>query len=440
MKMQTEITRSAELFARAQKVLPGGVSRNAILRSPHPAYVDHGEGCRVTDIDGVTRIDFSNNMASLIHGHAHPEIVRVVSEQMARGTAFMMGTEAEVLYAEHLCSRSPSFEMLRLVNSGTDAIMVAIKASRAHTEKYKIAKVEGAYHGVYDYAEVSQAPTPSNWGSEDHPQSVPLVHGTPDSTLHDVVVLPFNDTERAIKLLNEHADEIACVLLDLMPHRAGLNLADPGYLEAIQNWVRENNSLLVLDEVITFRTEYGGLQSRYNITPDLTALGKIVGGGFPIGAVAGRAEIMDVLNPGSKRYLFPHSGTFSANPISTSAGYAAMKLFDQAAVKRLNALAERATAGINKAIASTGARASVTGGGSMLRVHMKENAPRNFRESFNTDAEKARLATLLEHLFDAGFIMVNTCSATLSTPMTEVEIDALVAAMESGFAKIASMP
>ncbi|HNO78286.1 MAG TPA: aspartate aminotransferase family protein [Phycisphaerae bacterium] len=440
MKMQTEITRSAELFARAQKVLPGGVSRNAILRSPHPAYVDHGEGCRVTDIDGVTRIDFSNNMASLIHGHAHPEIVRVVSEQMARGTAFMMGTEAEVLYAEHLCSRSPSFEMLRFVNSGTEAIMVAIKASRAHTEKYKIAKVEGAYHGVYDYAEVSQAPTPSNWGSEDHPQSVPLVHGTPDSTLHDVVVLPFNDTERAIKLLNEHADEIACVLLDLMPHRAGLNLADPGYLEAIQNWVRENNSLLVLDEVITFRTEHGGLQSRYNITPDLTALGKIIGGGFPIGAVAGRAEIMDVLNPGSKRYLFPHSGTFSANPISTSAGDAAMKLFDQAAVKRLNALAERATAGINKAIASTGARASVTGGGSMLRVHMKENAPRNFRESFNTDAEKARLATLLEHLFDSGFIMVNTCSATLSTPMTEVEIDALVAAMESGFAKIASMP
>ncbi len=440
MNTQIDLSRSAELYERAQRVLPGGVSRNAILRSPHPAYVAYGKGCRVTDLDGVTRIDFSNNMASLIHGHAHPEIVRVVNEQMARGTAFMMGTEAEVLYAEHLCSRSPSFDMLRFVNSGTEAIMVAIKASRAHTDKFKIAKVEGAYHGVYDYAEVSQAPTPDTWGDEDHPRSVPLVHGTPDSTLRDVVIIPFNDTDRAIKILNEHAGELACVLLDLMPHRAGLSLADPDYVEAIQNWVRDNDALLVLDEVITFRTEFGGLQSRYDIKPDLTALGKMIGGGFPVGAVAGRADIMDVLNPKSQRYLFPHSGTFSANPISTSAGLAAMKLFDQKEVARLNALTDRAIDGIKKAIDSVGACACVTGSGSMFRVHMKEEPPNNFRDAFNTDAEKKRLAALLEHLFNEGFIMINTCAATLSTPMTESEIDALVAAMESGFAKIASLP
>ncbi len=440
MNTRTDLSRCADLFARAQKVLPGGVSRNTVLRSPYPAYADYGKGCHVTDLDGVTRIDFSNNMASLIHGHAHPEIVRVVNEQMARGSAFMLATEVEVQYAEHLCSRSPSFDMLRFVNSGTEAIMVAIKASRAFTGKFKVAKVEGAYHGGYDYAEVSQAPTPETWGSHDKPHSVPLVHGTPESSLRDVVIIPFNDTDRAIKILNEHAHEVACVLLDLMPHRVGLNLVKPEYIEAIQKWVADHDALLVLDEVITFRSEYGGLQTRYGIKSDLTALGKMIGGGFPVGAVAGRADVMDVLNPKSHRFLFPHSGTFSANPISMSAGLMAMALFDQKEVARLNALTDRAIDGIRKAIDTTGACACVTGGGSMLRVHMKEEPPHNFREAFNTDAEKMRLATLLDHLFSEGFIMINTCSATLSTPMTEIEIDALVAAMESGLAKIASMP
>jgi glutamate-1-semialdehyde 2,1-aminomutase len=436
----TEVSRCAQLFARAQKVLPGGVSRNTVLRSPHPSYAAYGQGCRVTDLDGVTRIDFSNNMASLIHGHAHPEIVRVVNEQMARGSAFMMATEAEVLYAEHLCARCPSFDMLRFVNSGTEAVMVAIKASRAFTGKYKVAKVEGAYHGGYDYAEVSQAPTPETWGSHDKPHSVPLVHGTPEAALRDVIIIPFNCAERAIRILDEHAHEVACVLLDLMPHRVGLNLVKPEYLEAIRKWVSAHNALLVLDEVITFRSEYGGLQTRFGIKPDLTALGKMIGGGFPVGAVAGRAEVMDVLNPNSHKFLFPHSGTFSANPISTSAGLAAMQLFDEKETARLNKLTDRAIDGIERAIASTGVCASVTGGGSMLRVHMKEEPPHNFREAFNTDAEKQRLTTLLDHLHHEGFLMINTCTASLSTPMTEEEIDALVAAMESGFAKIASMP
>ena len=157
--MQPDLSRSAALYERALKVLPGGVSRNAILRAGGPTYVEYGKGCRVTDLDGVTRIDFSNNMASLIHGHACPEIIDAVTEQMTRGTAFMMGTEIEVRYAEHLCSRNASFEKMRFMNSGTEAIMVALKAARAFTGRPKIAKAEGAYHGVYDYAEVSQGST-----------------------------------------------------------------------------------------------------------------------------------------------------------------------------------------------------------------------------------------------------------------------------------------
>jgi glutamate-1-semialdehyde 2,1-aminomutase len=439
-KPASSLSRSAELFERGKRVLPGGVSRNTVLRSPHPAYAAYGEGCRLTDLDGVTRIDFSNNMASLIHGHAFPPVVEAVTRQLERGTAFMMATEAEVEYAEHLCSRSPAFEQVRFMNSGTEALMVALKASRAFTGRPRIAKVEGAYHGGYDYAEVSQSPTPETWGSVDHPNSVPLAFGTPASALNDVVIIPFNDVDRAIAILDEHAEDLACVLLDLMPHRVGLHFADPEFLQAIRDWTCRNGSLLVFDEVITLRAEYGGLQTRYGIEADITAMGKIIGGGFPVGAIAGRREVLDVMNPGSSRYLFPHSGTFSANPITMTAGLTAMQHYDKAAVKRLRELDQRAMKGIEEAAARTGARACVTGGSAVFRVHMKERPPRNFREAYLSPEEAARLRTLLDHLFDAGFIMINTCSATLSTPMTEVEIDALVAAIGEGFEKIARMP
>ena len=412
------MTRSEKLYKKALALLPGGVSRNTVLRTPHPPYADFGEGCRLTDIEGVTRLDFSNNMASLIHGHACPEIIQAVTEQLARGTAFTMATEIEVRYAEHLCSRNSSFEKLRFVNSGTEALMAALKASRAFTGRSKIAKVEGAYHGQYDYAEVSQSPNPETWGSIDHPNSVPMAHGTPESALGDVVVVPYNDAERAIAILSEHADELACVLLDLMPHRVGLRPADAEFVETIRGWTEQHGVLLVLDEVITFRCEFGGLQEQYNITPDLTALGKAIGGGFPVGAITGRKDVMDVMNPLADKVLFPHSGTFSANPITTTAGLAAMEKFDASAVARLNALAKRAIKGIEHAIHETGVTACVSGGGSMFRVHMKEQPPRNFREAFLTPEENQKLQTLLDHLFDAGFLMINTCSAALSTPMT----------------------
>jgi glutamate-1-semialdehyde 2,1-aminomutase len=436
MTDQRTRSRSADLYARALELLPGGVSRNTVLRDPHPIYADHAEGCRVTDIEGVERIDFSNNMASLIHGHAHPAIVEAVTRQLRRGTAFMVATEIEVSFAEALCRRNPGFEKIRFVNSGTEAVMHALKAARAFTSRPKIAKVEGAYHGLYDYAEVSQTATPATWGSLDRPVSVPVAHGTPAGALEDVIVIPFNDVERALALLDANRDQLACVLLDPMPHRVGLSPVDAEFVGALRDWTRKNEALLVFDEVITFRSEVGGAQEWYEATPDLTALGKAIGGGFPVGAITGRADVMDVMNPRAERVLFPHSGTFSANPITMSAGLAAMQLFDAAAVERLNALARRAVTGIEAAIRRTGARACVTGGGSIFRVHLKERPPRNYREAYQPPDEVARLRVLLDHLFDSGFMMINTCTATLSTPMGETEIDALVAAIESGLAKL----
>ncbi len=429
-------SRSAELFERAKKVMPGGVSRNTVLRAPYPPYVAYGHGCHVTDIDGVTRIDFSGNMASLIHGNAYPPIVEAVKAQMERGSAFMMATEAEVLHAEHMCSRSAGFERIRFVNSGTEAVMAALKTARAFTGRPKIAKAEGAYHGGYDYAEASQAPTPATWGSVDHPNTVALTHGSPQSALQDVVILPFNDVDRSIAILDAHKHDLACVLLDLMPHRVGMNPAAPAFVQAVREWTAANGSLFVADEVITYRTEVGGLQSRYGVLADLTCMGKVIGGGFPVGALAGRADVMDVMNPGAAKVLYPLSGTFSANPITMTAGRIAMEHFDAKAVAKVNALGDRARAGIEAAIARTGVSASVAGGGSMFRVHMKASVPQNYREAFATPAEAKALKTLLDHLFEEGFLLIGTGTCMINTAMGNDEIDSLVASIEAGFKRV----
>jgi glutamate-1-semialdehyde 2,1-aminomutase len=429
-------SRSAALYERARQVMPGGCSRNTVLRKPHPLYVEKGAGCYVTDIEGVTRIDYANNMASLIHGHAHSAVVEAVTAQLQKGTAFTLATEVEIDFAEHICSRNAAFENIRFVNSGTEAVMGCLKAARAYTGRPKIAKVEGAYHGLYDYAEISQTAIPSNWGDAHSPASVPVAYGTPEPVLHDVIIFPFNQPEQALEILNRHRDELACVLLDLMPHRVGLVPASQEFVHAIYNWTRENNTLMVCDEVITFRSNYGGAQEWYNVRPDLTAMGKMIGGGFPVGALVGRQDVMSVMDPLADKVLFPHSGTFSANPVTMTAGLVSMTLFDQTAVTNLNRLADTARANIAEAIQVADIPACVTGGGSMFRIHMKAEIPTTYRAAYMTPKESKIIQVLLDHLFDNGIIMINTCSGTLSTAMTLKEIEILTETLLAGFRKI----
>jgi glutamate-1-semialdehyde 2,1-aminomutase len=434
--MSAETSRSRQLYERALRVLPGGVSRNTVLRRPHPYYAARGEGCHVTDIEGVRRIDFANNMASLIHGHAHPAIVEAVASQLRRGTAYTFATAVEVLFAEHLCGRAAGFEKIRFVNSGTEAVMCCLKAARAYTGRPKIAKLEGAYHGVYDYAEVSQTAGPPNWGDADHPRSVPVAHGTPRAALDDVVVIPFNRIEATLAILDRHAEELACVLVDPLPHRIGLIPATAEFISALRDWTTRNRALLVFDEVITFRSGHGGAQEWFAVRPDLTALGKIIGGGFPVGAIAGRSDVMEVLNPLADRVLLPHSGTFSANPITMTAGLAAMELFDREAVERLNALGARARRQIAEAIRAADFPACVTGAGSMFRIHMQPDPPRDYRDGY-VDALKSRLIkALLDHLFDNGIMLINTCTGALSTPMGADEVDRLTEVLLEGFRRL----
>jgi len=436
--IETELKPSAssKLFHQACRVLPGGISRNTIFRKPHPYYVEGASGCHMTDIDGVQRVDFANNMASLIHGHGHPAIVEAVTKQLQKGTAFTMATEVEIRFAELLCDRNPGFEKIRFVNSGTEAVMAMIKAARAFTGRPKIAKVEGAYHGSYDFAEVSQTAGPDNWGDLEHPNSVPVAVGTPQSVLDDVVIIPFNDPERASLILDQYADQIACVLIDPMPHRVGLIPATNEFINAIYQWTRKSGALLAFDEVITFRTQYSGAQAGYEVTPDLTALGKIIGGGFPSGAITGSNEVMKVLDPREEKVLLPHSGTFSANPITMTAGRIAMEMFDQQAVTRINQMATKARSQITEAIKLADIPACVTGGGSIFRLHLKPEPPQNYRQAWVNPETGQLIKTLLDHLYQEGFMMINTCSAALSTAITETEVEQLSEAMLSGFKKI----
>ena len=425
------------IYRDALEVLPGGVSRNTLYRKPRPHYVDRARGCHVTDISGVTRLDFANNMCSLIHGHAHPAIVEAVSGQLARGTAFTMATEVEVRFAEHLCRRIESVDKIRFTNSGTEAVMVMIKAARAYTGRPMIAKAEGAYHGTYDYAEVSQTAGPANWGDLDEPNRVPVARGTPQGALDDVVIFPFNDTQRTLALLDRHADRIGCVLLDPIPHRIGLFPVDPAYLQAVHDWTRRNGALLAFDEVITFRSSYGGAQQWYPVRPDLTALGKIIGGGFPVGALAGRDAVMRVLDPSLDAIPLPHSGTFSANPMTMTAGLVAMELYTRDEVERLNALAENARKQLREAVEVAGIPAMVNGAGSMFRIHLGlSEEPVGYRQVLPDKQRSVWLKKLLDHAHEQGIMLINTATGALSTPMTQQEIDRLSEALLAVFRAI----
>lgn len=428
---------SEKIYSEAVEVLAGGISRNTIYNYPYPHYVSHAKGCYVTDVEGVSRIDFANNMASLIHGHSHPAIIEAVTNRLQGGTAYTLATEEEVSFAKLLKQRVPGFEKIRFVNSGTEAVMAVIKAARAFTGKYKIAKAEGAYHGIYDFTEVSQTANPSNWGPIDKPNSVPVVYGTPPSVLNDVFIFPYNDTERTLAILDQHADEIACVLIDPIPHRVGLVKGTDEFVEALYNWTRKNGALLVFDEVVTFRTNYSGAQENYSVKPDLTALGKIIGGGFPIGALAGRTDVMNVLDPRLSKILFPHSGTFSANPISLTAGYVAMQMFDRQAVESINNLTQKAVEQISEAIKIADVPVCITGAGSMFRFHLGVNPPSSYREAYqNADVSKL-FKEIIDYLFyKENIMMINTCACMFSTAITQKEVDILTEAMKNAFIEL----
>lgn len=422
---------------RALASLPGGNTRSTVFMQPYPIYAARGEGCRVWDVDGNEYIDCINNFTSLIHGHAHPVLVEAARQQLALGSAFGLPTASEIDLAELLASRLPSVDQVRFANSGTEAVMMALKAARAFTGRPKIAKCEGAYHGSYDYAEVSLDPKPGEWG-RNAPVSVAYAKGTPDNVLADVVTIPFNDAEAAVSLIREHGRELACVLVDPMPNRAGLAPADNSYLEALRRVTREIGALLIFDEVITFRLGYAGAQGLWGIDPDLTTLGKIMGGGFPVGAVAGGEDFMAVFDPRHGKPALPHGGTFSANPVTMRAGLAAMELLDDAAFAKLDALGETVRVGIDEAFRKTGVPGGTVGLGSLLKIHFADRPIRDYRSAYLTEHEAKRQAIFSRGLLNRGVLAAGYGLMALSTPMTEADAEAIIKAVAGALAEVAA--
>src|SRR5215475_9601856 len=357
--------RSRSEFERAKRITPGGSMRHASYFAPHPPFAMRGSGAWITDVDGRRIFDCANNFFSLIHGHAYSPVVNALHSVLDQGTAFGVPTVHEIELAGEIRARSPRLEQVRFVNSGTEAVMFAIKAARGVTGRHAIAKFDGAYHGAYDPVEISLDPEPQNWG-EAAPASVVYARGSPPSLAHDTLVLPFDDPVLCQQLLEENGNRLAAVVLDPLASRAGMVPADRRLLEAVKDCCRKFGILMVLDEVISYRLAYRGAHDLFGLEPDLVALAKIIGGGLPIGAVAGPANHMAVFDHTKGKPAVAHGGTFSANPLSMAAGLAALQAYDADAVARLNRLGDGLRAAANAAFDERGVAAQMTGFGSLF--------------------------------------------------------------------------
>lgn len=428
--------RSRAMFERARKVMPGGNTRTTVFIDPFPIYAERGEGCRVWDIDGNVYYDCINNFTAMIHGYSHPDVTAAVLAQMPFGTAFGTPTESELDLAELLIERLPSVEQIRFANSGTEAVMMAIKAARAFTERPKIVKIEGAYHGSYDFAEVSLDSSPANWG--DMPASTAYARGTPQGVLDNVVAVPFNDIEALSAVFKEHGNTIAGVLIDPMPNRAGLIPARKEYLDAMAEIARAAGALLIFDEVISLRLGYAGAQGLWGVAPDLTALGKIIGGGFPIGAIGGRADVMAVFDPTRGKPALPHGGTFTANPVAMRAGLAAMRALTPERFAHLDAIGSLVREGVAKSLVRHGLSGQCVGLGSLFKLHFTSLSITDYRSVYPGAAERKKLDLFHKGLLGRGVLSASYGLFALSTPMTEDDARQILSAIDETLAAIAS--
>jgi len=378
------------LYERAQRHIPGGV--NSPIRAFRavggtPYFVARAEGARVWDVEGTEYLDLVQSYGAIIAGHAHPAIVQAVQEAATRGTSYGAPTEGEVVLAEEICARVPSVEKVRLVSSGTEATMSAIRLARGHTGRTKVVKFAGNYHGHGD-ALLAQS------GSALAVFSLPESVGVTLATVADTLVVPFNE----VPTLDE---EVAAVIVEPVAANMGLVPPDDGFLQALRDECDRVGALLVLDEVITgFRVARGGAQARYGVRADLTCFGKVIGGGLNIGAFGGRADVMDQMAPDGPVF---QAGTLSGNPLATAAGRAALALLDDDAYARIERAAERLAAGLEAAFAAAGIDAVIPRVATLVGLHLGPTAPRTYEEAKTTDVERYR--RFFHAMLDRGVAM-----------------------------------
>jgi glutamate-1-semialdehyde 2,1-aminomutase len=360
-------------------------------------------------------------------GHAHPKVLEAVRQQLEKGTAYAAPTELEYKHAKILCERVPSVKKVRYTNSGTEAVMNALRVARAYTGKSKIVKCEGAYHGSIDEAEISQAPPLHLAGPRRRPKPVPDSAGIPESVVKEVIVIPYNDKESAEEIIKENKNDIAAVIVEPMMGRFMVP-AKIEFLKTLREITANYDIPLIFDEVITFRLSSGGGQQVYGITPDLTVFGKIIGGGFPVGAFGGREDLMDFFDPSKGKPLIEHSGTFNANPITLAAGIATLEELTPDVYEKLNRFGEIVRKELTKLFSDLRVEAQVTGLGSLFQIHTTSLEVTDYRSAATSKAETRQL--IFYGLLVSGIFLAPRLMGCISTPMTEKEIEKLISAVQ----------
>jgi glutamate-1-semialdehyde 2,1-aminomutase len=409
---------SRQLFAAANEVLVGGV--NSPVRAfkgvgGEPFFVTSGQGPTVTDADGNTLIDYVLSWGPLVLGHAHPAVVEAVTKALERGASFGIPTEAEIRLGEKIAAHVPSIEKVRLVNSGTEATMSAIRLARGYTGRDLVIKVSGCYHGHVDGLLVEAGSGLTTLGTPTSP-------GIPEAYASCTLTMPFNDLDAARTIFAEKGDDIACIIIEPVAGNMGVIPPEAGYLEGLREITKDSGSLLIFDEVMTgFRVALSGVQGKFGVTPDLTTLGKVIGGGLPVGAYGGPAQIMDHLSPVGPVY---QAGTLAGNPLATAAGLATLGELEKPGVAEgIETQLTRLGEGLGAIAEETGIPVYQTQQGSMACLFFNENPVKNYADATTSDTDRyakffwgmlARGVYLAPSQFEAAF---------MSSAHTDVEID-----------------
>ena len=421
-------TRSQQLFSEAQAIFPGGV--NSPVRAfravgGQPLFIQRGRGAEVWDVDGNRFIDYVLSWGPLILGHAHPAVVAAVTEAAGRGTSFGAPNPLEVELAKSIQSFMPGLEMLRFVNSGTEATMTALRLARAFTGRSKIIKFAGCYHGHADMLLVQAGSGVATLGLPDSP-------GVPAGATGDTLVAPYNDPGAVAQLFERFPGQVAAVIVEPVAGNMGVVPPQPGFLAALREITRGQGALLIFDEVMTgFRAALGGAQALYGIDPDLTTLGKVIGGGLPVGAYGGRAEILRLVAPAGPMY---QAGTLSGNPLTMAAGIATLRELGQPGVwPGLERQAARLEAGLNAAAREAGCAAAFQRVGTMFTLFFRNGPAANWAEA--SQADTRRYAAFFRAMLEQGVYLAPSQfeAGFLSTAHGDAEIDRTVRAAEGAF-------
>lgn len=421
-------SRSAKLFAEAQQLIPGGV--NSPVRAfrsvgGQPRFIQRAKGPRLYDVDGNSYIDYVLSWGPMILGHAAPSVISAIKKAAGQGTSYGAPTELEVTLAKEIRAAFPSMEKIRLVSSGTEAVMSAIRVARGFTKRDSILKFEGCYHGHSDYLLAKAGSGLATLGIPDSP-------GVPADFAKHTLTAPYNDIRTVQQLVKEHRDTLACIILEPIAGNMGVVPPAPDFLSALRQLTAENDILLIFDEVISgFRVSYGGAQALYGIKPDLTVLGKIIGGGLPVGAYGGRKEIMDLIAPSGPVY---QAGTLSGNPLAVTAGLATLKqLRARGVYKKLEERSAALAKGIGEAAKRAGIPLTQTRVGSMLTAFFTPGPVVDWNTAKQSDTK--RYGQFFHQMLEQGIYLAPSQfeAAFLSIAHTSQDVEKTIRAAHTAF-------